>query len=139
MQTQLLLNVVPYLVMRGVLEILQRERQKSAAGQRSHPFGHRSEGFLTDLVSSESVARVHDQLFPTLVVLSSIQTGTFADIFYLQRRRRGEGRRSERKQNEKLTRSASCSNNVSLLSAFSGVRLELYNSLWRSEVETHCG
>lgn len=91
MQTQLLLNVVPYLVMRGVLEILQRERQKSAAGQRSHPFGHRSEGFLTDLVSSESVARVHDQLFPTLVVLSSIQTGIFADIFYLQRRRRRRG------------------------------------------------
>lgn len=31
---------------------------------------------------------IHDQLFPSLIVLSSIQTGVFADIFHLQKKRR---------------------------------------------------
>lgn len=81
---------------------------------------------------------IHDQLFPTLIVLSGIQTWVFADIFHLRRKRR-EGESSERKQNEKLTSSASCSNNLSLWSAFSGVKLELLGTLWRSQVETHSG
>lgn len=44
----------------------------------------------------------------------------------------GSRKSSERKQNEKPTSSASCSNKFRLWSAFSGVRLELLSALWRS-------
>lgn len=71
--------------------------------------------FLTDLVSSKSMTGVHNQLFSTLIVLSSIQTWIFAQIFHLKKKRR-QSKSCERKQNEKLTSSTSCSNNFSVWS-----------------------
>lgn len=50
---------------------------------------------------------------------------------YSEKKREGERKRSERKQDEKLTSSASCSNNFSLRSAFMGVKLEQHSTLWR--------
>lgn len=76
--------------------------------------------FATDLVPSESVTWIQNQWLPTVIVLSSIQTRVLADIFYLRWKRGVAGRSesSERKQDEKPTSSASCSNNSSLPSAF---------------------
>lgn len=86
--------------------------------------------FLTDLVASKSMTWIHCQWLPTVIVLSSIQTWVFADIFHLQwkEKKKGGGVRrvsesSERKQDEKLTSSASCSNNFSLRSAFGGCQI----------------
>lgn len=138
MQTQLLLNVVPNLVMCGVLEILQRGRQKSAAGQRSHLLNHISEDFSLTWFPPSPWHGYMISFFPPSL-FSPTSRHESLPTFFTYRGGSGRGRSSERKQNEKLTRGASCSNNVGLRSAFSLVRLELHNSLWRSEVETHCG
>lgn len=132
MQTQLLLNVVPNLVMCGVLEILQRGRQKSAAGQRSHPFCHRSEVFSLTWFPPSPWHGYMISFFPPSL-FSPASRHESLPTFFTYRGGSGRGRSSERKQNEKLTRSASCSNNASPRSAFGSVRLELYNSLWRSK------
>lgn len=68
---------------------------------------------------------IHDQLFPTLIILTSIQTRVFADIFYLQREMREGGKQW---RETKWKTNIQCKLFKQLLrSAGGGVKLELHS------------